>query len=292
MNTFQLTCFLTVVDTLNFARAAEQLHVTQPAVTQQIHSLEKELNVKLFRRTTRSVRVTEEGFMFLDDAKRIVETSRRAQRRFQELGRTDMRVLNIGSYSESQLMTLFPLLQKLREKYPDLHPRLRIIPFQHLYRLLEEGEVDAVAGFREPASKKIAASYEEFIQAPLSCVCAPDHPLASKSCVSFSDLREHRLILQNPSRAQSDAARMQGELMNGRPPSELYFCETMEESVLLAAAGYGAAILPELFITPNLEIARIPIRDVEPVSFGLYYKSAAGNESLRDLIRLAAGREM
>ena len=292
MNTFQLTCFLTVVDTLNFARAAEQLHVTQPAVTQQIHSLEKELNVKLFRRTTRSVRVTEEGFMFLDDARRIVETSRRAQQRFQELGRTNMRVLNVGSYSESQIMTLLPALRKLREIYPDLHPRLRIVPFQHLYRLLEEDEVDAVAGFREPASKKIAASYEEVLQAPIICVCASDHPLASKACVSLSDLREHRLILQNPSRAQSDAARMQGELMNGRPPSELYFCETMEEAVLLAAAGYGAAILPELFITPNLEIARIPIQGVEPVSFGLYYKSAKGNEPLRDLIRLAAGKKM
>lgn len=292
MNTFQLTCFLAVVDTLNFARAAEQLHVTQPAVTQQIHSLEKELNVKLFRRTTRSVRVTEEGFMFLDDARRIVETSRRAQQRFQELGRTNMRVLNIGSYSESQIMTLLPALRKLREPYPDLHPRLRIVPFQHLYRLLEEGEMDAVAGFREPASKKIAASYKEVLQAPIICVCAPDHPLASKACVSLSDLREHRLILQNPSRAQSDAARIQGELMNGRPPSELYFCETMEEAVLLVVAGYGAAILPELFITPNLNIARIPIQGVEPVSFGLYYKSVKGNEPLRDLIRLAAGNKV
>lgn len=292
MNTFQLSCFLTVVDTLNFARAAEQLHVTQPAITQQIHSLEKELNVKLFRRTTRTVRVTEEGFMFLDDAKRIVETSRRAQRRFQELGRTNMRILNIGSYSEAQLMTLLPLLRILREKYPDLHPRLHIIPFQHLYRLLDEGEVDVVAGFREPLSKKITSAYEELIEAPLGCVCAPDHPLASKSCVSFGDLREHRLILLNPARAQVDAARIQGELMNGRPPSELYFCDTMEEAVILASAGYGAAILPELFITSNLEIARIPIRDADPVSFGLYYKSSVGNEPLRDLIRLAAGKKL
>ena len=44
--------FLAVAETLSFARAAESLHVTQPAVTQQIHSLEKELNVKLFKRTT------------------------------------------------------------------------------------------------------------------------------------------------------------------------------------------------------------------------------------------------
>lgn len=61
VNTFQLSCFLQVAETLNFARAAEILHVTQPAVTQQIRSLEKELGVPLFHRTTRSVKLTQAG---------------------------------------------------------------------------------------------------------------------------------------------------------------------------------------------------------------------------------------
>lgn len=72
MNTFQISCFLAVAEHLNFARAAEQLHVTQPAVTQQIHSLEKELGVSLFARTTRSVRLTQEGRLFLQDARAAV----------------------------------------------------------------------------------------------------------------------------------------------------------------------------------------------------------------------------
>ena len=55
MNTFQLTCFMAVAETLNFARAAERLNITQPAVTHQIRSLEEELEVKLFKRTTRLV---------------------------------------------------------------------------------------------------------------------------------------------------------------------------------------------------------------------------------------------
>ncbi len=55
MNTFQLTCFLTLSETLNFAKTAEQLSVTQPAVTHQIQSLEAELGVRLFTRSTRSV---------------------------------------------------------------------------------------------------------------------------------------------------------------------------------------------------------------------------------------------
>ena len=67
---------------LNFSQAAQSLHVTHPAVSQQIQSLEKELNVKLFRRTTRSVKLTEEGKIFLNDARQIVAVSERAKKRF------------------------------------------------------------------------------------------------------------------------------------------------------------------------------------------------------------------
>ena len=75
MTIFQMECFVAVAENLSFARAAEQLHVTQPAVTQQIHALEKELNVRLLNRSTRSVKLTEEGKIFLQDAKQVVEVS-------------------------------------------------------------------------------------------------------------------------------------------------------------------------------------------------------------------------
>ena len=79
MNTAQIRCFLAVADTLNFARAAEQLHLTQPAVTHQIQTLEQELGVKLFARTTRTVRLTEEGGLFLADARGLDALAARAQ---------------------------------------------------------------------------------------------------------------------------------------------------------------------------------------------------------------------
>ena len=75
MNTFQLECFLAVASHLNFARAAEQMKITQPSITHQIQTLENELTVKLFRRSTRTVELTTEGHIFLSDAKNIVATS-------------------------------------------------------------------------------------------------------------------------------------------------------------------------------------------------------------------------
>ena len=82
MNTFQLECFLAVAENLSFARAAQQLHITQPAVTQQIKALEKELNAKLFARSTRSVKLTREGAVFLYDSRHILSIARRMTDRF------------------------------------------------------------------------------------------------------------------------------------------------------------------------------------------------------------------
>lgn len=61
LNTTQLECFLAVANCLNFSRAAEQLRLTQPAVSHQISTLEDELGVKLFKRTSKSVRLTRRG---------------------------------------------------------------------------------------------------------------------------------------------------------------------------------------------------------------------------------------
>ena len=82
MNIFQLSCFLAVANSLSFARAAEQMNISQPAITHQIKSLESELNVKLFHRSTRLVEITPEGQSFITDAKNIVAIAGQAKVRF------------------------------------------------------------------------------------------------------------------------------------------------------------------------------------------------------------------
>ena len=294
MNTFQLSCFLAVAETLNFARAAEQLHITQPAVTQQIHSLERELDVKLFKRTTRTVRLTTEGLAFMGDARQMVAIAGRAVKRFADPSTREIRFLTVGCHSFAQLFMLPQVLKGLRETYPDLHPRLRIVPFRHLYRLLEDEDVDAVIGFREPAGGRLSALYKEIQKMPLVCVCSPDNPLSRQSSLTAEDIKGEKLILLDPAKAPSDVARLQGQLMDGRPASAFYFCESAETVIILVQAGYGVSVLPSLFIPPDLPLACIPLAGVDPVSFGVYYKSVQGNGPLKDFIqgmKEAAGQE-
>ena len=111
MNTVQLECFLTVAEYLNFSKASEALKLTQPAVTHQIQSLEKELDVKLFRRTSKNVSLTQEGYLFLADAQLILKTAISARER---LGNHEHFLpLELGCHNQAELRLLPPVLHDL-----------------------------------------------------------------------------------------------------------------------------------------------------------------------------------
>lgn len=287
MNTFQLECFLSVAEHLNFARAAEQLSITQPAVTHQIRSLEQELNTKLFRRTTRSVSLTSAGILFLDDARQMLQISIRAKNRFRLPSGQDILPFPIGCQSHSQLQLLPPILRRLTEEFPNLHPQLRVVPFQHLYRLLEDEQVDVIISFQEPDSRKVPGNFLELGRLPVACLCSPDNPLAQKGRLTLSDLETQKLIMVNPLRSPEPLVQIQGMLMSGRSPQSVYFCESADTAAVLAQAGMGVCILPfPPAVQSEKRLCHIALDGIPPVCYGLYYKSLSENEPLKCFVKL------
>lgn len=112
MNTVQLECFLTVAEMLNFAKAAQFLNITQPAVTKQIKSLEDELGVRLFKRSTRNVELTNEGKLLINDAHIIINTSRRAKSRYTS-GAELSQSLTIGIRLPTHIKFLYEPMKEL-----------------------------------------------------------------------------------------------------------------------------------------------------------------------------------
>ena len=284
MNTFQIDCFIQVAETLNFARAAERLNVTQPAVTHQIRSLEEELGVKLFRRTTRIVELTQEGILFLEDARNIAAISLRAKKRFENPESKEIQPFSIGCHSYTHLFLLSDVLRQMALETPTLHPRLRVVTFPHLYRLLEEEEVDAIVGFQESNTNKIPGTYREFIKSPIVCVCPKNHPLAAYTQLALSDLRKTPLILSVPGMAPSPVFQLQGRCMEGRPFSDFHFAESPESATVLVKAGLGISLLPDLLLPTDPHLARVPLNEEFSISFGVYYKSLQGRPLLKSFL--------
>lgn len=97
MNTMQLSCFVEVAAQLSFSKAAEAFHVSQPTVSHQIKALEDELGCVLLVRSTRTVRLTDDGFAFLEYTNDILDLAARAERRLKHKQRPNSQQLRIGA---------------------------------------------------------------------------------------------------------------------------------------------------------------------------------------------------
>lgn len=91
--------------------------------------------------------------------------------------------------------------------------------------------------------------------------------------VSLDEIKEERLVLFTPMKASVQIVQVQGPLIGERAPSEFYFCDSAEAITVLVNAGYGISILPVLFAPHISAVSKVPIEGLDPVSFGVYYKS-------------------
>lgn len=286
MNTFQLTCFVTVSQTLNFARAAEELNVTQPAITHQIHSLESELDTKLFHRTSKGAELTTDGFLFLDDARKMLAISDRAKAKIMNHKQQSEQILTIGSCNYASMLLLPNILRIMKTEYPNIYPRLEIVPASMSNRLLDDGQIDVLLGFPEIVSRKFNGKYKEIKKIPILCVCLKEHPLAKQKSVHINDLKQENLLLENLFIGPSKLSELQSIILNERTASDFRICESPEAAAILVKAGYGITIQAGLSIPADDALTCIPLEGLPLLSFGAYYKTLKGNPLLKRFIEL------
>src|SRR5437868_5418075 len=119
----QLACFVTVAEELSFGRAAQQLHVVQPAVSQQVRRLERELGVQLFDRSSRHVRLTSAGERLLPEARAVLAAAGRTRQIAASIAAGTDGLLRVGT-SQGLGERLEQVLEKLRTAAPGLEVRL------------------------------------------------------------------------------------------------------------------------------------------------------------------------
>lgn len=269
MNTTQLECFMAVANFLNFSRAAEHLRITQPAVSHQINTLEDELGVKLFHRTSKSVRMTQEGFQFTQYAGEILKLSNLSKARMRESRQAPERLV-IGCRNTAELRMLRPALSRLRLEQPELLPVLRLIPFDSLENLLAEGDVHLIFSFRESAPQK--TRYQELARCPVVCVCGEGHPLARREQVTLAELRKAgRIAVCRPPICPQALFAHQSQAVGERETDQVLFCDHQEVMAALVETGYAFAVMADFPNTRLPGLRHIPIPECRPLSFGAVY---------------------
>ena len=284
MNTIQLECFVAVAEHLNFSRASEALKLTQPAVSHQIRTLEDELGVKLFIRTSKSVSLTTEGIRFLPDAELILKTALSARDR---LGKHENYIpLEIGCHNHMELNILPGVLEQLAGEVPLLRPSVHIVPFPSLLGMVESQSLHAAFGIKE-GQKKTPVYFRELSSAPVSCICSPDHPLARHEALTPEMLRGP-FISCSPRQVSATVFSVQSQIMARTPPEEHYFTENIESAFTLAKARLGFTLYPDVPGMREPGLAYIPVSDLPRISFGIFYRYDDDHPVLRRFLTLCA----
>ena len=283
MNTIQLECFIAVAEHLNFSRASEALRITQPAVSHQIQSLEEELNVKLFKRTSKSVSLTQEGIQFLPDAQLILKTALSAKER---LGQREHFIpFELGCHNRMEINLLPPILKTLVSDFPLLRPVIQLVPFPSLLRLIENRQIHAAFGIKEE-QKKSSLYFREFCSAPVACICSPGHPLAQYETLTVRQLTGN--IICSPRQIADPIFSVQNTILTTLRPEQRYFAENMESALTLVKAQIGYTLYPDVAPARESDLRYIPVTDIPRMPFGVYYRYDDDHPVLRRFLRLCS----
>jgi DNA-binding transcriptional LysR family regulator len=262
-----LRYFTAVAEELHFRRAAERLHVAQPAVSEQVRKLEQELGVKLFDRTQRNVSLTVAGAALLEEARRVLHAADVATLAARSAGETAGMRLHIGYLSDA-LPGCFPrALRRLAAMAPTVQVELETGPAARLVEDVRSRRLDAAVVAVPAATNGLRAM--SLGSDGAVAVLPVAHPRAMDQRVSLGRLAPERLLMlprrANPAFHSAVVAACREAQLS---PSFVEVAEPRVEHVLLAvAAGAGLALLPaavtERYASPGVRF--VPVEDAEPL---------------------------
>lgn len=285
MNTEQLKSFIQVAENLNFARAAEILNITQSAVSRQIHSLEEELGAKLLHRTTRTVTLTPAGLSFLEDAKSVMARLNMAAEKINRNISSNIEILSIGCRSEAELDFLGVFLKSFHEKYPKIHPFVRVISHRSILNLFYQGEIELLFGYRESVAAREDILFQELLQPPICAVFPEQHHMAGKKEILEEELLEENIIICNSYAIPSKAVEIQNRISQHLLPESVYVCENMQVLLTMVRAGYGCTILPMIYSSVS-GIACVPLKEAPALSYGIFYKNSFSQSRVKEFLSI------
>ncbi|WP_093615882.1 LysR family transcriptional regulator [Streptomyces indicus] len=235
-----LRIFVVVADELHFSRAADQLGMAQPPLSQAIRRLERDLGADLFDRTRRQVRLTAAGMVLLDEARELLARETRLRTLARRAGDGGLGALRAGVPPDTTVATLSLLLTACAERSPGLSVDLQEITTEEQLRLLASGELDVGLVHQPVDATELRLGPE--VPAELGVVLPRASALARLPEIALGDLSGHDLVLFPRAQASGwydrilDTCRAEGFV-----PGRVRHAASPEFLLALVYAGHGVA---------------------------------------------------
>jgi DNA-binding transcriptional LysR family regulator len=254
-----LQVFVAAADLENFSAAAQELHLSQPAITQRIRSLEKQLGVKLFERQGRRVHLSEAGAYLLPLAKDLLRRSKRTEEMMQSLRGEVVGHLIIGCSTTTGKYLLPPLMARFCDRYPGVQATVRVGSRNRVLELLAAGQVHL--SFTSALNPRREIRYRKFIQDQVVLIAPSNHPWIQKESIEPEEVLQERLILREPGSGTYQA--MESALArHDISVDELHTVITVgnSEAIILAVEeGIGVGFVPKLAAQRCMRLGNIQV---------------------------------
>ena len=289
MTIIQLRCFVEVAQELNYAKAASNLFISQPAVSRHIISLENDLGVQLFVRSRHHVALTSAGNLFYSEAKDILERIDLSKHSI--LNNPGEETLNVGCVSSIRIDGLSKIYSKYHAKMPHVCINNTEITASD-YRRVSSGDHLDVAFV--PSSLKGHLSYKEaslnyytLYRGTLCCVMRADHRLVSKERITFHDLQGETLILLDHEHCPPSMDAVQIEIRKNAEKIKYYYSGSSLYSIPMIIGGLGLAIMPDFVCPKSDEIILRPFDLPAQLEFGIICRNNDNSALVRTFIDVA-----
>lgn len=286
----KLLTLLKVYETGNYTRAAEQLSLTQPAISQHIKTIEKTLGVPVFVRSGGKIRPTAEGELVIQYAERVVSLYENLQQALvDQKYRIERLRVGITHTAESNIVT--EVLAKYSELNNNINITIQTDTISNLYAMLKNYKIDIaiVEGqVSDPSINSIMLDTDFLV-----CAVSIESPLAHKSMITLEELKRERLILRLPN---SGTRNLFAAHLESRNISIDEFNVTLEVDNIatikdLIRRNYGVSILPRSACMDELKKGKMQVLPIENLSMIremniLYHHSFTHQDVLQDIVKI------
>jgi len=266
-----LQAFISVAEHASFSAAADDLYLTQPAVSKRIAALESELNNRLFDRIGRQIQLTEAGRALLPRAQTIISEVQDSQRAIRNLSQEVGGQLSIGTSHHIGLHRLPPVLRHYNQSYPQVELNMQFLDSEKACKAVLHGELE-LGIVTLPPENTDPLTLVPLWNDPLHIVACSEHPLAQQQSVQLSDLAEHPAIL--PARGTFTREVIEKMLEPSNIQLQVRLSTNYLETIrMMVDIGLGWSVLPETMISGNLRT--VNIKDLKlSRQLGIVYHSA------------------
>ena len=285
-----LRYFITVAEELNFSKAALKLYTAQPSLSQQIKDLEEDVGVKLLNRTKRKVELTEEGAVFLEQARLTLAQADKAVAMARQVSQAKQQMLRIGFVPVAE-MKIFPyILPNLRVQNPDLKIELLSLNNNEQMRLLKKGDLDLTFTRHNFNSDEIESQF--VIREPLIFLLPKDHPLAKYERIPVKALNGIDFII--PAEEQSGTlhnAILDFAKQNNIRLNIVQTADNILFNINSIGMNLGCTLLPGYIAPLTMSNTIIRPLDVELPSIDLYasYRKNSDSSGVHKFMDLLSG---